>query len=145
LSEPKPPETPIEKRYQFTVQILFQIIIFLLGYAISKPIGETAKIEPVLILLVIGILSFTIYFLPIGQKTSSDKITLIPEYWNTRINALSNLWLQYQYSEGSLKTTILKAYVSGLERNYEAALLEGREALAKRFRELIEKFENQIK
>jgi len=35
-------------------------------------------------------------------------------------------------------------YLSGLEMNYETALLEGRGALANRFRELIEKFEKQM-
>lgn len=145
MSELKPPETPVEKRYQLTIQALVQIVIFLLGYVISMPIGEKTNVQPVIILFIVGVLSFAIYFLPIGQKGSSENITTIPDYWNTRIKALSSLWLQYQNEKEPLKTTILMIYLSGLEMNYEAALLEGREALARRFRELIEKFQKQIK
>lgn len=39
---------------------------------------------------------------------------------------------------------MMNLYLSGLEINYEAALLEGREALAKRFRELIDRCENEL-
>jgi hypothetical protein len=145
MSTQKPLATPTEKSYQFTIQVLVQIIVFLLGYAISKPISETVKIEPVLILFIVGILSFIVYLLPSSQSSSSNKITPLPNYWNTRINALADLWLEIQSVDEPLKSTFLKLYVSGLERNYEAALLEGREALAKRFRELIEKYEKQTK
>lgn len=139
------PEFPVERRYQFLVQTLLQFIIFLMGYIASRPISETTGIDPLLILLIIGFLSFTIYLLPTSHLNSSNKITPIPEYWNDRIIALQRLWFQTRITDEPLRSRLMEVYLSGLEMNYQAALIEGRDALAKRFRELIDKCENELR
>ena len=48
----------IEKRYQFTVQLFSQFIIFLFDYIVAMPIGKTTNLELLLIIFIVGLLSF---------------------------------------------------------------------------------------
>jgi len=142
---PQPSSFPTEKRYQFVIQAFLQIIIFLLGYVISRPIGERTNVDPLLILFLIGFASSAVYLLRNSYSSnSSGKISSIPRYWNDRIIGLQSLWFDTKIAKEPRRSTMMNLYLSGLEINYEAALLEGREALAKRFRELIDRCENEL-
>lgn len=124
--------------------MFFQVVIFLLGYIASTPISERTGLAPSIMVLAIGLFSFAIYLLPSSHSGSTTRINPIPGYWNTRISALAHMRLVAQTEKEPLKTIAWRNYLYGLETNYEAALLEGREALAKRFRELIEKYEHKV-
>lgn len=146
MSEQKLPSevSTKEKRYQFSLQILVQLIVFLLGYIASENFTKPTGLNGTLILLVIGILSFAVYLIP-SSRVNPDRVDSIPSYWNTRIVALEELRLNFQLQKpGALKTLSLQIYLSSLEANYQAALFENRETLAKRFKELIDRYESEL-
>lgn len=58
--------------------------------------------------------------------------------WYRRVNALERLKLQVEFSQPPLKETLKKLYRSGLEMNYQYALLERRTELARRFKEKLD-------
>jgi hypothetical protein len=126
--------------YRFQVGVFIQIIIFLLGYVASNPLSEKFGIDSAIIVIIIGLISFTIYLIPGISAHNGEKT--IPNYWNNRIIATQKIRMMAE-KEGF--EFMWKYYLMSLEIQYQTALLEGRIELANRFKELITKYEDKIK
>jgi hypothetical protein len=108
-------------------QLIVSIIALAVGIS-AYYLGSTA----LLVITLVGIAVILVLGITDREKNS----------WYQRLKALHSLRLKMEFSEEPLKGTIRTLYRSGLETNYQYALLEKRMELANHLKDMLDNLTN---
>jgi hypothetical protein len=127
------------QEWQLYVAIL-SLVLAVFTFAIQNlnvVMNESLVSLIIVVLIIVSILSISFKLYTSTSETESGS-------WYGRINALENLRRSALIKDEPLRSTMLDLYITGLRKNYQYALLEGRKDLGEYLKEQMTEHERNL-